>query len=297
MFCRICIALYKLASCCEYKAVASLFGIGKTSVQRYVQQFLKALCRRKKDFIKWYQPDEILSIIETFESKYKYPMAIGAIDGSHIPINPPLDGKADYLCRKGYPSVILQGVVDCKFKFRDIYANTAGAAHDATVFYRSPLSRLIHTNMPALSRTIGEVEVPVHLLGDPAYPLSDKIVKGYVGNNLTPEEESFNVYHSSARMCVEIAFGRLKSRWRILQKKIDMQTTCTPRIITACCILHNICEDWKAPMPVPVDDAILYPQPSLEYYDRVDAAEASDIRNAIKTHLASTQPLKRSFHR
>ena len=57
----------------------------------------------------------------------KYPQAIGAIDGSHIPINAPLDGKADYLCRKGYPSIVLQAVVDTHIKFRDVYANTAGA--------------------------------------------------------------------------------------------------------------------------------------------------------------------------
>ena len=80
---------------------------------------------------------------EYIEAHYKYPQAIGAIDGSHIPINPPADGKHDFICRKGYPSIVLQAVVDGHCMFRDVYANTAGAAHDSTVYNRSPLSGFI----------------------------------------------------------------------------------------------------------------------------------------------------------
>lgn len=151
---RICIALYKLASCCEYRTVASIFGIGKTSVHRYVYKFVRALCKLKKDYIQWYTAEDGKRIAEENERRYHYPQAIGAIDGSHIPVTPPADGKGDYLCRKGYPSVVLQAVVDCHYKFRDIYANTAGAAHDATVYHRSLLSRFIHDEMPKHDRDI-----------------------------------------------------------------------------------------------------------------------------------------------
>ena len=41
---------------------------------------------------------------------------------------------------------------------------------------------------------------------------------------------------------VEIAFGRLKARWRRLSKQIDMDIDNIPHIITACCVLHNVCE-------------------------------------------------------
>jgi len=41
---------------------------------------------------------------------------------------------------------------------------------------------------------------------------------------------------------VEIAFGRLKARWRRLAKQIDMDIDNVANIIAACCVLHNLCE-------------------------------------------------------
>ena len=139
LFLRIFTALYKLASCCEYRTVASMFGMGKTIVHRYVYMFSKALYRKKNEYIHWYSSEEAKTIAQLSQRKYKYPQAIGAIDCSHIPINAPLDGKADYICRKGYPSIVLQTVVDTHIKFCHVYANTAGAAHNASVLSISPI--------------------------------------------------------------------------------------------------------------------------------------------------------------
>lgn len=68
------------------------------------------------------------------------------------------------------------------------------------------------------------------------------LLKGFSGGNLTPFEESFNVYLNSARITVEIAFGRLKARWRRLLKRLDVHHEFAPKVIAACCILHNIVE-------------------------------------------------------
>ena len=37
-------------------------------------------------------------------------------------------------------------------------------------------------------------------------------------------------------------FGRLKARWRRLSKRVDADIDNISSIITACCILHNMCE-------------------------------------------------------
>ena len=94
------------------------------------------------------------------------------------------------------------------------------------------------------------MEVPLLLHGDPTsqrrHPLLQCLIKPYVGS-VTPEQESFNCYHSSARIVVENAFGRLKARWRIL-RKIEASIDVAPTIIAACCILHNICELANTPL-------------------------------------------------
>ena len=61
-------------------------------------------------------------------------------------------------------------------------------------------------------------------------------------STLSPQQKHFNFRLSSARTVVEIAFGRLKARWRRLMKKNEMHTDHIPVVISACCILHNMCE-------------------------------------------------------
>ena len=136
--------------------------------------------------------------------------------------------------------------------------------------------------MPKNEVIINRQVVPLHILGDPAYSLSELIVKGYTGRNLSPKEESFNVYHSSARMCVEIPFGKLKLRFRILSKTVDVDTDKFPIIVTACCIFYNMCEDLRIPMPPadPGDDhhRISFPQPQREENMRIDNRGGLEIR-------------------
>lgn len=56
-------------------------------------------------------------------------------------------------------------------------------------------------------------------------------------------EANFNYRLSRARMTIEDAFGRLKGRWRILLRKPDVHIDNMRKIILACIILHNFCED------------------------------------------------------
>lgn len=54
------------------------------------------------------------------------------------------------------------------------------------------------------------------------------------------EREFFNMKHASARNVIERCFGLLKIRWAILRSQsfYPIKTQC--RIITACCLLHNL---------------------------------------------------------
>ena len=102
---------------------------------------------------------------------------------------------------------------------------------------------------------------------------------------MTPEKDLFNVYLNKTRVHVEMAYGRLKGRWRVLQKKIDAHLNFVPKIVAACCLLHNIVEINKDTLYLNWLESVKkyekeYQQPIMtENYELND--EAKKIRTAL----------------
>ena len=78
-----------------------------------------------------------------FEALKGIPYVIGVVDESHIPIIAPLINPTSYYCRKGYYSVLLQGIVDSKCRFWDCDFGWAGRCHDWTLFQNSDIGKRI----------------------------------------------------------------------------------------------------------------------------------------------------------
>lgn len=138
------------------------------------------------------------------------------------------------------------------------------------------------------------------IVGDPAYPLLPWLLKGFSGS-LSAEEESFNVYLNSARVSVEMAFGRLKARWRILHK-INCNYRFAPEIIAACCVLHNFLENNKDHFIVQWLQEVerlerVIPQPIGETSAAKDSLQGTIVRNHIKLYLSEHFPLRKTLLR
>lgn len=56
---------------------------------------------------------------------------IGAFEGTHIPIIGQQQYNENYINRKGFLSIILQGVCDHNIKFTDCFAGWPGSVQDA----------------------------------------------------------------------------------------------------------------------------------------------------------------------
>lgn len=86
------------------------------------------------------------------------------------------------------------------------------------------------------------------MVGDSAYPISPWLQKPIPEATRDRSEIQFNRELSSARVKIECAFGCLKSRWRILQKRLDSDIKFSVLIAVACAVLHNFCikmgDDW-----------------------------------------------------
>ena len=114
------------------------------------------------------------------------------IDGTHIPIISPQECLADYYNRKDWHSILLQGAIDHNGLLIDINVGWPGQVHDARVFSNSTLYKQGQSKDLYLdiAENIGGRDIPLVLLGDPAYPLLPWVMKAYPDNghlNLSSE--------------------------------------------------------------------------------------------------------------
>ena len=148
-------------------------------------------------YIKFPNDNNAQEIIRGF-SNLGFPQTLGAIDGTHIPIISLGENSSDYYNRKGYYSVVLQAIVDCNYKFIDINVGWPRKVHDAHVFRNSPLFSLGERGLlPGESKNINGVQIPVHFIGDAAYPLLNWMMTPYKGT-LSESQHIYNYKLSSA---------------------------------------------------------------------------------------------------
>nr|XP_048717238.1 uncharacterized protein LOC125641400 [Caretta caretta] len=237
---RVAIALWKLAMPDSYPSVGNQFGVSKSTVGAAVMQVASAI---KDPLISRVVTLGNVQVIVDGFAAMGFPNCGRAIDGTHIPILAPEHQAGKYINCKGYFSIVLQTLVDHKGHFTKINVGWPGKVHDARIFRNSGLFQKLQegTLFPDQKITIGDVEMSIVILGDPAYLLMPWLMKPYTGS-LDSSQELFNYRPHKCRMVIECAFGRLKAWWCSLLTRLDLSKTNIPTVITACCALHNICE-------------------------------------------------------
>ena len=222
------------------------------------------------------------------EQKWGLPQCVGSIDGSHIPIIAPQECHVDYFNRKGWHSIILQGVVDGKGLFWSVCAGMPGSMHDARVLRTSRMWELMERGrlFPACTRNIYGANVGHFILGDSAYPLQNWLLKAFPDTGrLSAEQLLYNKRVCRARVVVENAFGRLKGRWRCLLKRNDSSIELAKTMIVACCALHNLCEkhaeDYQTELGIP---AAVAAEPMVPLAQGAEE-EGREVREGVMRHL------------
>ena len=110
---RVAVTVWKLATNVEYRTLSNLFGIGLSTVAVIVVETCQAISANLLTRYVYIPEDELLKeVVRGFETCWGFPQAAGAIDGTHIPIIRPEESPSDYFNRKGYYSIIVQGLVD-----------------------------------------------------------------------------------------------------------------------------------------------------------------------------------------
>ncbi|XP_037928798.1 protein ALP1-like, partial [Teleopsis dalmanni] len=212
----------------------------------------------------------------------KIPNIIGAIDGTHIPVLLPSDGYKEYINQKGWPSIVMQAVVDNNYLFRDVSVKLPGSYHNVDVFKESRLYKYAKQVIPTYTTDINGLSIPLMIIGDVTYPLLSWFIKPYT-DCLNPEKESFNYHIRLGKIFVEMAFGRLKGCWQCRLKIMDIDPEFLPFVALACSILHNFVErknetfldTWSLDM----QNEIEFPQPQDDIRNEIIAEENSDLKH------------------
>lgn len=100
---RTAIALYALGSSSEYRTVADLFGVGRSTVGEIVLEFCDEVVSVYGDMFKSFYPpteEKIKENVQAFE-KMGFPQCYGAIDGCHIKVKPRKSEAKDFYNFKG----------------------------------------------------------------------------------------------------------------------------------------------------------------------------------------------------
>ena len=202
---KVAVAISRLATGNSMQTIADLYRIGMSTSQLVVNQFTGAIKSVfLKKFIRWPSTSTMDQFAREFENLQGIPYVVGAVDGSHIPIVAPRFHAADYYNRKGFYSVLLQGVVSSKCVFWDFDIGWAGSLHDANLWGRTAIGQYCEE---------GKLS-PFALVGDVAYPCRPWMLASYRGHKdgLTREEYYWNFVQSSTRMYIERTFRMLKGR-------------------------------------------------------------------------------------
>ena len=296
---KVAMTLYFLKDTGSLSMTANTFGIALSTVSKHITEVCYAIAKHlgPKYVYLPRNKDEMREKAAEFEAKFGMPQAFGCIDGTHIRIRRPVCNSQEYFNYKQFFSLSVQAVCDFQGYFMDVDCRWPGSVHDAKVFANSSINKKLSNDMlPVTYKQLvpGHAEIPNYLIGDPAYPLLPYCMKEYQTCS-TNQEVIFNNLLRTARNPIECAFGRLKARWSVLSKQIDLKLENLPVIIYSCFVLHNYCEQNK----ISIDQTLFENQmmlnkecedhnPLVKYTN--DEGEGGIVRNVLTTYIKYNLP-------
>lgn len=185
---------------------------------------------------------------EQWKIRAPFPNVVAAVDGSHIPLEykPNADTNA-YYNRKAFFSILLQGTVAAGGFFLHTQIGSPGSVHDSRNL------SLSHGLLRQLAHTLPQHH---YILADAAYPLLPWCLTPYRrgGGELTAQQIKYNKTLSSTRVHIEIVYGKLKGRFRSLNRLPYKREEYNIRHVVVACRLHNwllkvdddVTEEWMA---------------------------------------------------
>ncbi|KAI5151440.1 hypothetical protein ENBRE01_2140 [Enteropsectra breve] len=189
----------------SYRAVAEKFGEPSSTIfdnlKSLINDFNELL---GPIYIKLPQRAEEMRVLaDKFSNISNLNGTILTVDGTHIPIDAPKYNSSQYINRKGWHSAVYQIVVDADYIVRDLFGGYPGSCHDSYVYHHSSFKEYVDSAVQTL----------FFIIGDSAYPSSDKLLTPFRGT-LDTDQETYDNRLFMQRIRVECTIGRIKGRFK-----------------------------------------------------------------------------------
>lgn len=140
-------------------------------------------------------------------------------------------------------------IVDPDMRFRDVVTGYPGKMDDASVLQKSNFFDLSKKGERLSGKKLKlpeGTEIQEYLVGHSGFPLLPWLITPYQGRDLPETKTEFNKRHFATKLVAQRALARLKDVWRMIHGVMwRPDKNRLPRVILACCILHNIMIDME----------------------------------------------------
>jgi len=193
-------------------SIAFSFRVGESTVR----QLIKEVCSIITDklwpiYVTLPTEEQWKNIIDGYWSRWNMPNCFGAIE---------------YYNYKKQFSIVLMAISDHLYRFSLVDIGAYGGNSDGGIFESSNIGKNLNNklNLPTAHVYLpgSSISMPGFFIGDAAFPLSIRIMKPYLGKNLTEKQKIYNYRHSRGRNTIEGTFGIYANRFRVFRTAISM---------------------------------------------------------------------------
>ncbi|KAK3908909.1 Protein ALP1-like [Frankliniella fusca] len=241
---RLSVTLRHLATGETQESLSLTFRLGQSTISGIVKETSRAIYNvLKGDNLKFpANKDEWRAVALEYEDKWNFAHCIGALDGKHFKIDPPLRSGSLYYNYKEFFSIVLLALVDANMRFIYVDVGTNGRISDTGIWNKCSLKPYLENlNIPPTPLPGSQDLFPYVVVGDEIFQLTDQVLvpysKDYLRHRL--DRKIFNYRLSRARRCVENAFGILVARFQIFRSAMRYDPEDAKYIVLAACALHN----------------------------------------------------------
>jgi hypothetical protein len=229
----------------SYSDIKNAYGLSRATFYRLRDLFIDAICDCKELDIKLpnlSDSNDIDRIRRQFEEKSLDGImkgCVGAVDGMLQEIQQPSyqdsegNPRAYHSGHYNCPGLNVLAMCDARLRFTFFGILKPGSTSDLRTYEFSSLPQFVEA-----------LPDGTYIVGDAAFMVSEHLLIPFTGSSReVPEKDVFNFYLSQLRIRIEMAFGLLTNKWRILRRPMQNGLRMNAKVLQACARLHNFVID------------------------------------------------------